>query len=48
MANVEALLGDLETMAADAQRPVLEWRPDGSTVSTYYEVRGPATWQPDY
>lgn len=26
----------------------IEWRPDGATRSTFYEVRGPATWDATY
>lgn len=26
----------------------IEWRPDGATRSTFYEVRGSATWTPTY
>lgn len=48
MATVEAMLGDLEAMVAGVQDVYVLWRPEGATVSTYYEVRGPATWQPNY
>lgn len=26
----------------------IEWRPDGAYRSTYFEIRGPAEWSPDY
>ena len=48
MANAELLLGDLETLAVLRNDLFIEWRPDGETVSTYYEVRGPATYKPGY
>lgn len=48
LANVELLLGDLEGLAVARDDLRIEWRPDGDTVSTYYEVRGPAAWQPEY
>lgn len=44
LANVAGLLGDLE----DGLGLFLEWRPDGATYSTYYELRGPASWAPTY
>ncbi len=47
-AAAEAMVGDLEALVASTQDVYVEWRPDGSSVSTYYEVRGPATWQPNY
>jgi len=42
---VEALLGVLETARLDL---FFEWRPDGATSSVFYEIRGPAKWQPEY
>jgi hypothetical protein len=48
MANVELLLGDLETLAVLRSDLFIEWRPDGETASTYYEVRGPATYSTEY
>jgi hypothetical protein len=47
-AAMEALIGQLEALRVTRDDVHLEWRPDGSTASTYYEVRGPATWQPHY
>lgn len=44
LTNVETILGDLE----GTSRMFVEWRPEGTTKSTYYEVRGPATWKPTY
>ena len=37
-------------MSGAPARPGLhiEWRPDGATFSTFYEVRGPAKWKPQY
>lgn len=43
---VEAVLQPLE--ALNTPDLYLEWRPDGNTESTFYEVRGPATWQLGY
>jgi hypothetical protein len=48
--------GRLAGEPAGAARPAragppglyLEWRPDGATNSVFYEVRGPATWKPNY
>jgi hypothetical protein len=48
MAAVEALIGQLESFAVARNDIHIEFRPDGETVSTYYEVRGPATWKPVY
>ena len=47
-AAVEALIGQLEILAVTRNDIHLEWKPQGSTASTYYEVRGPATWKPTY
>lgn len=47
-ANVEAMLGDLETLPATVDDLFVEWKPDGSTASTYYEVRGPGSYQSNY
>lgn len=44
--NVEAMLAAIEPLSYPGLH--LEWRPDGATASTYYEVRGPAKWQSDY
>lgn len=45
LTKVEQLLSVLESPRPDL---FFEWRPDGASNSTYYEIRGPATWQPDY
>lgn len=45
MANAEALFGDIESPTLDL---FIEWRPDGTSNSVYYELRGPATWNPAY
>jgi hypothetical protein len=47
-AAVEALLSQLESLRVARNDMFFEWRPDGSTASTYYEVRGPATYKPVY
>jgi hypothetical protein len=44
--NVEAMIAATEPLNTPGLH--LEWRPDGATYSTFYEVRGPAKWQPDY
>lgn len=43
--NVESALNVLERATLDT---FLEWRPDGATYSTYYEIRGPAEWSLTY
>lgn len=45
MTNVESLLTVIESPALTYY---LEWRPANTTNSVYYELRGPATWQPTY
>jgi hypothetical protein len=45
LVNLQALLAQLEQVAPGLY---LEWRPDGATNSVFYEVRGPATWKPNY
>src|SRR3954470_15432763 len=45
LANAESVLTILEDPRIDLY---LEWRPDGATNSTYYEIRGPVTWTPTY
>lgn len=45
IANFEAAIGYLELATMDL---FFEWRPDGTTTSKYYELRGAATWQPEY
>lgn len=44
--SVEAVLQPLERLNSPDLH--LEWRPDGNTYSTFYEIRGPATWQLGY
>lgn len=44
--NVESMIAAFEQLEYPGLH--LEWRPDGATYSTYYEVRGPARWQPSY
>lgn len=44
-ANVESALGVLERATLDT---FLEWRPEGAGTSTYFEIRGPASWQLTY
>lgn len=45
LANIGNLLGDLEYTGGDYY---LEWRAEGATNSTYYEIRGPASYTPTY
>lgn len=45
LANFEAAIGHLESTSMDLY---FEWRPAGATQSTYYEIRGPAVWNPQY
>lgn len=45
LARVENMLGDLEAARTDLW---IQWQPDGSSKTTYYEVRGPATWNMTY
>ncbi len=45
LANATAVLSDLESPVPDL---LFEWRPDGATYSTYYEIRGPSVWKPTY
>jgi hypothetical protein len=42
---VEDLLSVLESPATDL---FFEWKPETATSSVFYEIRGPATWQPSY
>jgi hypothetical protein len=42
--NVEAMLAPLETPVGQH----FEWRPDGATNSTFYEIRGPGTYSLTY
>jgi hypothetical protein len=46
-AAIENMIADLETYQP-LQPYYVEFRPDGATASTFYEVRGPATWTPKY
>lgn len=43
--NVELMLGVLERATLNT---FLEWRPEGASTSTYYEIRGPAQWNLTY
>lgn len=45
IANAESLFALLRDQRQDL---FFEWRPDGATASTFYEVRGPATMTPQY
>lgn len=45
VANLDALIGQLEQTVPGL---FVEWRPDGTTVSGYFEIRGPGTWKPNY
>lgn len=44
-ANIEALLG---VANRSSQGRLLEWRPDGSSFSSYFRVAGPGAWRPMY
>lgn len=44
--NAEAMIAALEPLYVPGLH--LEWRPDNVSQSTFYEVRGPATWQPTF
>ncbi len=48
LATAEAVLSDLEGLRVTRDDLYVEWRPDGATNSVYYEIRGPASWSPDY
>ena len=43
---VEAVIQPLENLSTP--NTYLEWRPDGNTYSTFYEIRGPGTWKYNY
>ncbi len=43
--NVEAMLAELQTGAGGL---FVEWRPDGTTESAFYEVRGPGSYVVNY
>jgi hypothetical protein len=51
-ATADAALASIEELldAVDAIWPglFLEWRPEGATQSTFYELRGPASWDSTY
>lgn len=51
-ATVDAAIASLEAMFAVLESPrtdlYLAWQPDGATYKTLYEIRGPATWQPEH
>lgn len=51
-ASVDAALAALEDMFTALESPrtdlLLAWKPDGASQKTLYEIRGPATWQPDH
>ena len=51
-ASVDLALGALEDMFAALETArtdlYLAWKPDGATQKTLYEIRGPATWQPEH
>ena len=44
--NVESMLSAVEPLTYPGLH--LEWRPSGATYSTFFEVRGPARWEPTY
>ncbi len=50
--SVDLALGALEDMFAVLESPrtdyLLAWKPDGATYKTLYEIRGPATYQPEH
>lgn len=48
IAAVERMLSQLESSPVSPSQLLLEWRPDGSSHSEYYEVRGTGTWTPRY
>lgn len=51
-ATPDAVITNAEAFVAAVEQPrndlYFEWRPDGATHSTFYEVRGPATWKLTY
>ncbi len=50
--SVDDALAELEALFAAVEAPrtdlFLAWKPDGATEKTLYEIRGPATWQPEH
>lgn len=44
--NVENMIAAVEPLGTPGLH--LEWRPNGATYSTFYEIRGPANWVPQY
>lgn len=52
-ASVDQWIQNAEAIVAQVQPLIfpglhLEWKPDGATFSTYYEIRGPAKWKHNY
>jgi hypothetical protein len=47
LTNIEAMITDLESFNM-TNRYHVEFRAHGATRSTFFEVRGPATWNPKY
>ena len=45
--NIETLIAEFEGLLNQPD-VFIEWVPVGASFSTYYEVRGPAKWQPTY
>src|SRR5438105_7031325 len=45
LANIEETLREVNDFPGDRY---IEWRPDGATASTFYEIRGPGAWTPKY
>lgn len=45
LTRVSSILAVTEAARTDL---FLEWRPDGASNSTFYELRGPARWNPNY
>lgn len=46
---ISQLLSKIDPSAYTVGDPLyLEWRPDGGTRSTYYEIRGTPAWEPGY
>lgn len=45
--NIESMVAQFQPLPF-TQALHVEWRPDGATFSTFYEVRGPAKWKPAY
>lgn len=45
LANAQALVLHLDSLRQDRY---IEWRPEGATKSTYFSIRGPASWDLKY